>query len=120
MMSMLLVPRSMTLVTAPVRRFMWKRSDRLWRWREDIFGQPPRRILPDAFEHDIAQIVEQHPAKARTCISRDQRDGDGDAAFHARHHPVDGLAIKPSHAKLYKLGHDHQQSAKTMRTRSPV
>lgn len=29
MTSMLLVPRSMTLVTAPVRRFMWKRIDRL-------------------------------------------------------------------------------------------
>ena len=25
---------------------------------EDIFGQTPRRILPDTFKHDVAQIVE--------------------------------------------------------------
>ena len=27
---------------------------------EHIFGQPPGGILADAFEHDIAQIVEDH------------------------------------------------------------
>ena len=57
--SMLLVPRSTTLVTAPVRRSRWKRSDSWWRWRNTVRRQPPRRVLPDALEHRVAQIVEQ-------------------------------------------------------------
>ena len=67
---------------------------------EHIFGQTPRGFLPDAFKYHVAQIVEQHAAKTRASISRDQCDGDRHAVFHARNHPVNGPAVDPRHAEL--------------------
>ena len=67
--------------------------------RKDIFGQTPRGILPDAFEHRVAQIIEQHPGKSCARISSNQRNRDGDAAFLPRCHPVNRLAIEPAHAE---------------------
>ena len=79
---------------------------------EHIFGQTARGLLPDAFKHNVAQIVEQDAAKTRTRISGHKRNRDCDTVFHAGNHAVDGLAIDPCHAQLNKLGHHHQQQRK--------
>jgi len=62
-----------------------------------------RRILPDAFENNIAQIVEQHPGKARAGIGDDQPDGQRDAFLHPRRHTVDRRAIDEAHRQLHRL-----------------
>ncbi len=37
-----------------------------------------RRILSDALEHDVAQIIEQHPGKARAGVGEHQPDRERD------------------------------------------
>src|SRR3546814_4805289 len=46
--------------------------------------QLARRILPDALEHDVAQIVEQHPGKACAGIGEHQPDRERDTLLHPR------------------------------------
>ena len=87
---MLLVPRSTILVSDPVRRSRWKRSDRSWTWRKTCAGEPPRRVLADLLEHGVAQIVGQHAAEARGGIGQDQPGDDGEGGVRA--HPVDRRA----------------------------
>ena len=79
-MSMLLVPRSTTLVSAPVRRSRWKRSDRSWMWRNTLPASRRAASWPTLSKNGIAQIVEQHAAEARAGVSDDQRDDDAERA----------------------------------------
>ena len=79
---------------------------------EYILGQTPRGFLPDAFKYHVPQIVEQHAAKTRASVSRDQCDGDRHAVFHARNHPVNSPAVHPRHAELDEFRDNHQQQGK--------
>ena len=77
-MSMLLVPRSTILVSAPVRRSRWKRSDRAWMWRNTFSASRRAASWPTRSKIAFLQIVEQHAAEARAGISDDQGDGEPD------------------------------------------
>ncbi len=76
---------------------------------EHIVGQPPPGFLPDLLEHRIAQIIEQHAAKTRACIDRDQRDRQAGGRFHPRHHPVDRGLVGKGHGQADDLGRQHAQ-----------
>src|SRR3546814_10162163 len=53
--------------------------------------QPPRRFLPDALEHGVAQIVEQGRREARRGVTDDQQDDErGEPAITGRH-PIDSI-----------------------------
>ena len=77
--------------------------------RKDMFGEPAGGILPDAFEHDVPEIIEQHACKARARISHDQSNGERHARLEPRLHPVNRGAIEEPHADLDALGHQHQR-----------
>ena len=73
---------------------------------KDVFGQPPRCILPDAFKHDVAQIIEDHTAKAPGRISQHpaQRQNIGGVALNM--HAIDRVLQKEGqrHADLHRGG----------------
>ena len=71
--------------------------------RESVFRQAPRRILPDALENRIPQIVKQHSAKARAGVSNDQPDREPGTRFKPRLHPVDRRTVNEAHRKLHAL-----------------
>ena len=75
--------------------------------REHVFGEAPRCILPDSFEHDITHIVEKYSAKPRSGIGSDQSNRDGRARFHPRRHPVNRLTIEPTHRELHQFRNQH-------------
>jgi len=74
--------------------------------------QLARRILPDAFEHHIAQIVEQHPGKARPGIGKHQPDRERHALFHPRHHRVNRGTVEEAHRQLHALRDEHDEPRK--------
>ncbi len=106
---MLLVPRSMILVSAPVRRSRWKRSDRLWRCTNTCTARRRAASCPTLLEHGVAQIVEQHAAEARAGIGDHQRDGEAHARLQPRRHPVHGRLVGEGHEQGDGLGRQHQQ-----------
>ena len=78
---------------------------------KDIGRQPPRRLLPDLFEDDIAHIVEQHLPEPRDAISRHQREQHRQfGAQRVVGHAVDNRLVKERHRQNGRLGAQHQQS----------
>ena len=74
---MLLVPRSITLVTPPVLPFEMKGEAEIMEVGEHILGQSPRRTLADPLEDHVAQIVEHHPAEACPGVGDYHPDREG-------------------------------------------
>src|SRR6476469_2102866 len=62
-MSMLLVPRSTILVTAPVRRSRWKRSDRSWRWRKVVSASRRSASWPTRSKIAFLRLSSKTPPK---------------------------------------------------------
>jgi hypothetical protein len=98
---MLLVPRSTTLVTAPVRRSRWKRRLSWWRWRNTsdarrrVASWPTRsntalRRLSNSTPYRAARRHSRRPAPRRARRRRASRPPSGrsrPAARTARHRP---------------------------------
>ena len=86
-----------------------------------MFGQMPRRVLPDTFEDDVAQIVEQYPGKARARIGDDERDRDLHFGPQRRGHSVDRTLVDKPHRQRDRLRHDDQQQREhDTHTQTPV
>ena len=78
---------------------------------EDIGRQPPRRLLADLLEHDIAHIVEQHLPEARDAVSRDQREQHRQlGAQRIVGHAVNHCLVKKRHGENGCLGAQDQKS----------
>ncbi len=91
---MLLVPRSMILVTSPVRRARWKRSDSWCSRLEHVLGQHLHRALAHPLEHHVADVVEQHGGEARGGIGEHQRQRGPHQRLAAR---LGQLVDQPAH-----------------------
>jgi hypothetical protein len=87
MVSMLLVPRSISRVSAPVRRSRWKRS---------------------LFEQRVAEIVEQHAAEAGQCIGGDQRHRHAGPARQIVGHRIERQLQRVRHGEHDALGQQHE------------
>ena len=75
---------------------------------EHVVGEPPSGLLPNIFEHRIAQVVEEHAGKARTGISDNQRDREAGGGLQPRRHPVDRALVGKGHDERHRLGKRHQ------------
>ena len=79
MVSMPLVPRSMTRLSPPVRRARWKRSDSRCRcWKVSV-GELAHGMLADAGEQHVAQLLEAGIDDVADAVGDDQHDRHGDA-----------------------------------------
>ena len=76
---------------------------------EDRDREVAGRILADAFEHRVAQIVEQDAGEPRACVSRDQPDGERHGGLHPRLHPVDRGGVDEAHRQLHRFRQQHEQ-----------
>ncbi len=70
---MLFDPRSTVLVTSPVRRDRWNRSDSSCNRRKTSSVSRAYRLLPDALEDDVAHVVERDRGEAPGDIGQHQR-----------------------------------------------
>ena len=78
---------------------------------EDIGRQPPRCLLANLLEHDVAQIVEHHLSEPRHAIGRDQREQHRQfGAERIVRHAVDHRLVEKRHGKNRRLGAQHQKS----------
>ena len=62
-MSMLFVPRSTILVSDPVRRSRWKRSERSWMWRKTLPASRRAASCPTFSKIALRRLSERTPAK---------------------------------------------------------
>ena len=115
MVSMPLVPRSMTRLSPPVRRARWKRSDQPVQMLEGLEGQLAHGMLADAGEQDVAELLEAGIDDVADAIGDDQHHRHGDA-HHQRFVALRGLAQAVDDA-LVGEGHergrdlaDHQRA----------
>ena len=78
---------------------------------EHVLGQLLDRALADAFEHDVAQIVERHGGKARGGVGQHQRQRDVHRlpAHIGDGHRIDRTAQRVGHRKDGDLGQQDQQ-----------
>src|SRR3546814_20926741 len=75
--------------------------------------QLARRVLPDAFEHHVAQVIEQYPGTESTGIGDNQPDHERDPFLHALRPPVTRRALEANHPTLLARPPDaliHRQS----------
>ena len=75
---------------------------------EHVFGQMARRFLPDAFEHDIPEIVESGPREPAQPVGEHQRHGEHRRLAHLARHRVDGFLVGEGERQRHGLGQQHQ------------
>ena len=82
---------------------------------EDILGERAGRVLAHALEHDVAQVVEGHPAEPAKCIGEHEgeRDGigpaDGAGGRAGQAHRVDRALVGVGQGERGGLGREDQQ-----------
>ena len=97
-MSMLLVPRSTILVSEPVRRSRWKRSDRSWTWRKTWPASRRAASCPTFSNKALRRLSDSTPANRAVGVGGDQPGDDAERDGVARH-AVDHRLVGEGHRR---------------------
>ena len=74
-----------------------------------VLGQVAGRFLPDALEHDVARVVEDHAGKAPGGIGDDEGNRDHGGLVRRRGHRIDRFLIGIGQGKHRRLRQQHQR-----------